>query len=201
MTEYEYLGRTTALVQFPGKPLISTLVSRMSLAFREGAAFADFRKPDGMGMVELGGNSIRVELLEVTTEKNFKSALKEMSDKIGALAGGGAAATPFPVEVVGTPWSPGGPNQRTCPSVPDEHNKEVARWVCFLPTLRNTLPAGVALYEVHAAVADFNRVPMEKFPEDVQEALGRNYLQVMKRIYSCLIAETGSILDARLAGT
>jgi hypothetical protein len=133
MTEYEYLGRTTFAaaggtpVQFPGKPLISKLVSGMSRSFRRGVKFADFRKPDGIGMVEQV-RSVRVELLEVTTEKNQQSAKSQMRDKTDTLLRTvvGSLGSPFTVDVVGTPWKPSG-FQNTFPSVPDRQNNEIAR--------------------------------------------------------------------------
>lgn len=195
MTEYEYMARTTFAgtggtpVQFPGKPLISQLVSGMSDSFRRGVNFADFRKPDGIGLVELG-RSVRVELLEVTTETNQKSAKSQMVDKTAILSRTvvGSLGSPFPVEVVGTPWKPSG-YQITYPAIPDRHNNEVARWVCYLPTMRNTPPDGVILYEMHAVNAPADWVQAPDFSSDTEEVIKREFAKARAKRASA--TETG----------
>ena len=149
----------------------------MSDSFRRGVSFADFRKPDGIGLVELG-RSVRVELLEVTTERNFASAVNQMRDKMGTLMKtvAGNMGSPFPMEVVGTPWRPG-PNQQRCPAVPDAANKEIARWICFLPSLRNQMPAGVTLYEVHAVRLNFDEVPVTKLSKESEQAAQKAFMR------------------------
>ena len=195
MTEYEYIARTTFAgaggtpVQFPGKPLINKLLDGMSDSFRRGNRFADFRKPDGIGLVEQG-RSVRVELLEVTTEKNQSSAIGQVRDKADTLLQTvvKSLGSPFPVVVVGTPWTPSG-SQISFPSVPDTANNEFARWICYLPTQRSSPPAGVVLYEVHAA-----RAPAEFAPASAP-ALSPESQSVLQREYARARANPALALD------
>jgi hypothetical protein len=155
MTQYEYLNRTTFAgaggtpVRIAGKPRITALIDSMSDNFRRHVRFGDFRKPDGVGMVELG-DLVRVELLEVTTAGNASSAMRQMREKMELLRGvvSRAGGLSFGLDVMGTPWRPS-ESQKNWPAVPQQG--ESARWVCFDPTERNRPPAGVTLYEVHAA--------------------------------------------------
>lgn len=177
MTQYEYMSKGTFAgaggtpVRIPAKPALNRLLDSMSDNFRRYVKFADFRKPDGIGMAGRAGG-ILVELLEVTTGTNAQSAIRQMREKTAILKGTVAPATAggaLLLEVKGTPWRPGRVEQMT-PSVPQAN--EVARWVCFEPTKRQAPPAGVTLYEMHA-LSQGTQVPV--FSPQAQEALRKSY--------------------------
>jgi hypothetical protein len=178
MTQYEYMSKGSFAgaggtpVRIPSKPHINALLDSMSDNFRRHVKFADFRKPDGIGMAEQGG-SVLVELLEVTTAGNAISAIKQMQDKTAILMGTVAknAAGAFLLDVKGTPWRPGKLEEMT-PTSPAPG--ELARWVCYAPTKRMTPPAGVTLYEMHS-VKKGTAVPV--FSPKAQESLQKSYQQ------------------------
>lgn len=202
LTEYEYLGKTTfagaggTAIRYSGKPWISKLISSMSVAFRKFEKFADFRKPDGIGFVE-NGRSVLVELLEVTTEKNQQSAKKQLLHKKDTLL---TTVVPhlepsFTVDVIGTPWKPSG-WQTTCNSTPDIKNKETVRWVCYLPTLRNKLPDGVILYEVHASNSMRDPVNLPVLSPETQAVIKRDVAKARaKREAAEIIGQRVPITD------
>jgi hypothetical protein len=179
MTELEYIGRTVSAavgssgpVQYSGKQLINRLLAAMADAFiRKG-----YRKPDGLGIAE-EGRSLRVELLEVTTAKNQESAKKQMRDKTDTLARqvNESMQASFPVTYVGTPWRPTKTYEMFVPCPPAAKPREVARWVCFLPTQRINPPDGVILYEVHNILLEPEKVAAPKLSEDASQRLAKAY--------------------------
>jgi len=186
MTQLEYIAKTTFAsgpqgpVQYSGKPKISALLRAMSDAFKRGLHPADFRKPDGIGIAE-EGMSLRVECLEVTTEKNFRGGAKQMRDKLDTLrttvdksmnASGNAI-------YVGTPWKPSG-WEKTLAVPPDSGNRDALRWVCFLPTDRVKPPDGVILYEVHSVRLDPEQAAVPKLSPDAARRLREAYQQALQ---------------------
>ncbi len=176
MTQYEYMSKGSFAgaggtpVRIPSKPQLNVLLDSMSDNFRRHVKFADFRKPDGIGMAERAGG-VLVELLEVTTAGNAASAKKQMVDKTAILNGPVARAGlgPILLEVVGTPWRPGKLEDMT-PSTPAAG--ELARWVCYQPTQRLGPPAGVTLYEMHTVKRG---MALPALSPQAQDALQRSY--------------------------
>ncbi len=181
MTQYEYIARGSFAgaggtpLRFAGKPEITALVDSMSDNFRRHVRFADFRKPDGIGMAEVG-RAVRVELLEVTTEGNAASAIRQMRDKTAILSGVVAGASVgLSLEVRGTTWRPS-EGQMTWPTTPQAG--ELARWICYAPTRRQSPPEGVTLYEVHGSGTGR---PVPAFSPEAERALRRAYGESRER--------------------
>ena len=178
MTQYEYMNKGSFAgaggtpVRIPSKPQLNVLLDSMSDNFRRHVKFADFRKPDGIGMAERAGG-VLVELLEVTTAGNAPSAMKQMVDKTAILNGpvARAGAGPMLLEVIGTPWRPGKLEDMTA-SKPGAG--ELARWVCYQPTQRLGPPAGVTLYEMHSVKRG---TALPALSPQAQEALQRSYVR------------------------
>jgi hypothetical protein len=126
-----------------------------------------FRKPDMLGISPPGPQGIIVELVEVTTEGEASSTIKEdLQGKIDALnnfvlpilqilleeEGRSSFA---PVVIRASKWRPG-PAEVAWPLLdgttqPQPANPSI-EWICFKPTFRVAPPTGIdglILYEVH----------------------------------------------------
>ena len=167
VSELEYQGGTTSAFQvsrplrFAGKPPINRVLDAMASDFRNWSKNRDYRKCDVLG---ISGNGRHAELIEVTTEGNVGSAIRQLRDKLTILR-----QTVNRIHRLDTDWQPAmwRPNPRTlfCPltSTPAE-----IRYACYEPTARAGAPNGIVLYEVHALS---RRLAVNPLPVDVQKSI------------------------------
>jgi len=185
LSELEYMGKTTYAstpafriapggaapangpVQFQGRALINSFLSAMSDSFRKFKAEGDFRKCDVIGLAETGSAQLTIELLEVTTEKNQRSAFKQIADKIDTLTRTVLPSLDFSMKADIQPasWRPVG-LQNEYPTAPGTGATTIARWICYLPTQTVPPGAGVILYEVHS-IGDKQKVAVPALDKDV----------------------------------
>lgn len=161
ISDYEYLGRRAFAghepggMLTPGKLGVDRVLRALAMDYRRWNKPGDYRKSDGMGISPAGDLG---ELLECTTERNRASAIKQMRDKLDTLRHTVNRIHGLHTEWRGTHGRPGLGGRPMCfPSVPQRGER--IRYICFQPTQENDVPAGVALYHVHA-VPDVKRRPV-----------------------------------------
>ncbi len=166
-SQLEYQGGTTSAftaprpLRTPGKPAVNRVLDAMATDFRSWSKERDYRKCDVIGISNDGRHA---ELLEVTTEGNAASAIRQLGAKLDVLR-----TTVNRIHQLTVDWQPSmwRPDTKAlfCPltSTPDE-----VRYACYEPTVRARAPRGVILYEVHALARNLAANPL---PRQVQDSI------------------------------
>ena len=162
----EYQGGTESAhassrpLRTPGRPGLETVLDAMASDFRRWSKERDYRKCDVLG---ISADGRYAELIEVTTEPNAASAIRQVRDKLDQLRRTVNATLNRPVDWQPSRWRPA--RDLFCPLA---STSDQIRYACYEPTRRAQAPEGVILYERHALS---RRLAVNPLPRDVQDAI------------------------------
>ena len=169
ISELEYLGHTTSApgsptpLRMPSQPRLNQVLDALAHDFRNWDRNRDHRKCDVLGIANDG---MHAELLEVTTEGRAAAAVTQVNVKLAILRETVNRIHNMSVDWRASAWKPNA-NQlfRVMPST-----EQQIVYLCYVPTFRVAAPAGVILYEVHAASRQQVRLPVPA-PNAAQQRL------------------------------
>ncbi len=169
-SELEYQGGTTSPFTLPrpprtfGRHHVDRVYAALAADFRNWSKERDYRKCDVLGIANDG---VTAELIEVTIDYNAASAIRQLEHKLSILRQTVNRNHNLHVDWRAAPWRPN-TKRLFCPLRAPSGQM---RYACYEPTVRNSAPNGIVLYEIHALDRS---VATEPLPQNVRDAVRKH---------------------------